>query len=152
MDVVEFKNLLWDYTRKINESTNILITSLCGHHELTIVQVRILVEIKKDGTHTIGSLAQRLNMAGTNISTMCKKLESMGYMERIRDRIDERVVKVALTNKGKMVVEEIDKMLVEKISSSTRDVPEEKLQVIITGMMKLNEILESANNSESKRI
>ncbi|WP_052342852.1 MarR family winged helix-turn-helix transcriptional regulator [Bacillus sp. EB01] len=145
MDVIEFKNLLWDYTRKIGEHTNILTLSLCENLDLTIVQVRILVEIKQHGSHTIGSLAQRLNMAGTNISTMCKKLEGLGYLERVRDRSDERVVKVALTDKGIIAVEEMDKMLLEKISTSINGVPEETLYVIINGMTKLNEILENVN-------
>ncbi|WP_053601463.1 MarR family winged helix-turn-helix transcriptional regulator [Bacillus sp. FJAT-18017] len=145
MDVIEFKNLLWDYTRKIGEHTNILTLSLCENLDLTIVQVRILVEIKQHGSHTIGSLAQCLNMAGTNISTMCKKLEGLGYLERVRDRSDERVVKVALTDKGIIAVEEMDKMLLEKISTSINGVPEETLFVIINGMTKLNEILENVN-------
>ncbi|MCL6572764.1 MAG: hypothetical protein K6T88_13955, partial [Bacillus sp. (in: Bacteria)] len=65
MEVNEFKNHLWDYTRKINENANIVINSLCEQHGLTTLQGRILVEIKQHGSHTIGTLASKLNIAGT---------------------------------------------------------------------------------------
>jgi MarR family transcriptional regulator, organic hydroperoxide resistance regulator len=142
MDVVDFKNILWNYTRKINERTNNLIITLCEHHGITTLQGRILVEIQQHGSHTIGSLATRLHIAGTNISTMCKKLEGKGFIERVRDETDERVVKVALSQKGIRVVEEINKELIEKISNAIQGETDQKLKEIINGLKKLNHLLE----------
>ncbi|WP_052427478.1 MarR family winged helix-turn-helix transcriptional regulator [Neobacillus niacini] len=142
MDVIDFKNILWNYTRKINERTNNLINTLCDHHGITTLQGRILIEIQQHGTHTIGTLASRLHIAGTNISTMCKKLESKGFIERVRDEGDERVVKVALSEKGISVVEEINQELIEKISHSIQGETDHSLTEIINGLKKLNELLE----------
>jgi MarR family transcriptional regulator, organic hydroperoxide resistance regulator len=142
MKVTDFKNNLWDYTRKIGENTNIVITSLCEHHGLTVLQVRILVEIQQHGSHTIGSLASRLNIAGTNISTMCKKLATKGFLERVRDDEDERVVKLILSEKGNKVVEEINQELIEKISISIKGETDESLYEIINGLKKMNDLLE----------
>lgn len=142
MDVIDFKNILWNYTRKINERTNNLINTLCDHHGITTLQGRILIEIQQHGSHTIGTLASRLYIAGTNISTMCKKLESKGFIERVRDEGDERVVKVALSEKGISVVEEINQELIEKISHSIQGETDHSLTEIINGLKKLNELLE----------
>jgi len=142
MNVVDFKNILWDYTRKISDNTNTVITSLCEHHGLTILQIRILVEIEKHGAHTIGSLASRLNIAGTNISTMCKKLGNSGFLDRVRDSEDERVVKVVLSDKGNQVVEEINQELIDKIAAAMKGETDESLMDIINGLKKLNELLE----------
>jgi MarR family transcriptional regulator, organic hydroperoxide resistance regulator len=142
MDVIDFKNILWNYTRKINERTNNLIITLCDHHGITTLQGRILIEIQQNGSHTIGSLASRLHIAGTNISTMCKKLESKGFIERVRDESDERVVKVALSQKGIRVVEEINQELIEKITHSIQGETDQSLREIINGLKKLNELLE----------
>jgi MarR family transcriptional regulator, organic hydroperoxide resistance regulator len=142
MEVTDFKNNLWDYTRKISENTNIVITSLCEQHELTVLQGRILVEIKQYGSHTIGSLANRLNIAGTNISTMCKKLATKGFLERVRDEEDERVVRLILSEKGNKVVEEINQELLEKISISIKGETKESLFDIINGLKKMNDLLE----------
>jgi MarR family transcriptional regulator, organic hydroperoxide resistance regulator len=142
MVVMDFKNMLWNYTRKISENTNVIITSICEEYGLTSLQIRILVEVQQHGSHTIGSLAARLNMAGTNISTMCKKLEKLEFLRRFRDPNDERVVKVALTDKGAQTVEEINAALIEKISFSIKGESDESLTDIIEGLKKLNELLE----------
>ena len=63
MDVIDFKNILWNNTRKISEKTTSLINTLCEHHGITTLQGRILIEIQHHGSHTIGSLASRLNIA-----------------------------------------------------------------------------------------
>lgn len=145
MDVGEFKSILWDYSRKISEHTSILVNSVCEEYGLTMLQIRILVEIKKSSSHTIGSLASRLNMAGANLSTMCKKLEGKGFLERVRDQGDERVVKVVLSVKGNKAVEEVDHILVSRITSALQEKEDEVLADIINGLKKLHDLLESAN-------
>ncbi|WP_419887145.1 MarR family winged helix-turn-helix transcriptional regulator [Neobacillus niacini] len=142
MDVIDFKNVLWSYTRQINERTSNLIISLCDHHGITTLQGRILLEIDQNGWHTIGTLASRLHIAGTNISTMCKKLEGKGLILRVRDEGDERVVKVALSDIGKSVVEEINQELIEKISNAIQEETDQSLCEIISGLKKLNKMLE----------
>ena len=142
MDVIHFKNILWNNTRKVSEKTTSLINTLCEHHGITTLQGRILIEIQHHGSHTIGSLASRLTIAGTNISTMCKKLESKGFIERVRDVEDERVVKVALSEKGIQVVEEINQELIEKILHAIQGESDQSLNEIINGLQKLNELLE----------
>jgi DNA-binding MarR family transcriptional regulator len=106
------------------------------------LQGRILLEIEQHGSHTIGTLASRLHIAGTNISTMCKKLEGKGLIVRVRDEGDERVVKVALADKGKNVVEEINQELIEKISKAIQGETDQSLHEIINGLKKLNKLLE----------
>jgi MarR family transcriptional regulator, organic hydroperoxide resistance regulator len=148
VDVSNFKNILWEYTRKISDNTSIAFNPFCEEYGLTMLQVRILVEVYHHEDHTIGSLANRINMAGTNISTMCKKLEKKGLMERIRDQADERVVRVAITAKGEEIVKEIDQKLNEKISQFVGDETEENLNNIIMGLQKLNELLQKLGNIE----
>ena len=142
MVVMDFKNILWNYTKKISENTNGFITSLSDRYGLTSLQVRILVEIREQGAHTIGTLASRLNMAGTNISTMCKKLEKEGFLERARNPEDERVVKVVLSEQGMAAVSEINEALLDKISSSIKEESDAALRDMIAGLKKLNELLE----------
>ncbi|CEG25489.1 MarR family winged helix-turn-helix transcriptional regulator [Bacillus sp. B-jedd] len=145
MNVNEFKTLFWDYSRKISDHTSILVNSVCEQHGLTMLQIRILVEIKQQKYHTIGSLASRLNLAQANVSTMCKKLEGKGFLERVRDQGDERVVKVILSPNGNQAVEEVDQVLINRISASLEEKEEEAFEEIIRGLKKLHELLEAAN-------
>lgn len=148
MEIIDFKNILWNYTRTISENTNLLIGSICEQHGLTSLQVRILVEIQQQDSHTIGSLAKRLNIAGANISTMCKKLEGKGFLERVRDETDERVVKVVLSTLGDNIVEEIDKDLTERVSDAIKGENEETLTEILKGLKKFNELLENIDKTK----
>lgn len=141
MDVSDFKSIILEYTRKISENTHNVFSPICEQYGLTMLQVRILAELYQNESHTIGSLADRINIAGANISAMCKKLGNKGFLERVRDPNDERVVKVALTEKGNRIMVEIDKALDEKIAQYISNEPKETLEDIFVGLRKLNDLL-----------
>ncbi|MDD3851740.1 MAG: MarR family winged helix-turn-helix transcriptional regulator [Firmicutes bacterium] len=146
MDVTIFKRMIWDYTRKISENSKSVFCPICEQHGLTMLQVRILMELYKNKDHNIGSLADGISIAGANISAMCKKLEKKGLVVRIRDQNDERVVKVYLAKKGQDIAAQIDQAFDEKISRYVGDELGETLEDIITGLEKLNELFQKMNS------
>jgi DNA-binding MarR family transcriptional regulator len=148
MNITEFNNEILDLTRKINENTNIIFNPVCEQYGLTALQARILMKLHMCEKHTIGSLAERVCSAEANMSAMCKKLEKMDLIVRVRDKEDERVVKVNLTDKGKGIVFNINELLDEKISKSIQGNMEETLEDIIRGAKKLNDLLEKAVSSK----
>ena len=150
MEVSEFKNIILDYTRKIAESMNCIFSPVCEIHELTRMQARILLELHQCGSHTIGSLAESICAAGANISAMCKKLEGQGLLERVRNREDERVVRVVLTESGEETVLEIDRLFNYRISQYLVNETEENLEDIILGLQKLDELLQKISSIEKK--
>jgi len=142
MDVSDFRKVIWSYTRKINENMNQIFNPICEQYGLTILQLRILMEIYKHVSHTVGSLAESICVAGTNISAMCKKLEQMGLLKRVRDQEDERVVRLVLTAKGNQVVWETDQLLNERISQNMDDDLSGTFDDIFKGLKKLNDLLQ----------
>ncbi|MDF2891524.1 MAG: hypothetical protein K0R80_1891 [Clostridia bacterium] len=149
MDICEFKNIVWHYTRKIEESMNGIFSPVIENFGLTMMQTRILMELYHDESHTIGSLANSTCAAGANISAMCKKLEAQGFLERVRNRQDERVVRVALTSLGKETVSEIDRLFNNKISQHLTGEIEETFDEIILGLQKLDDVLKRMNKVDS---
>lgn len=141
LDVLNFKTMFWEYSKKINDHMNVAFQSLFDQYDLTPLQARILVELHEHQTHTIGSLANRINMAGTNISTMCKKLEQKGLLNRVRMSEDERIVKVILTDKGIEIVEDLNRELIERITLYTKNESEQTLEDIIKGLQELDKLL-----------
>ncbi len=138
MEISEFKNIIWDYTRKIEESANTALGNMGAIHGLTAMQLRILMEVNRKDCCTIGGLAENVCIAGTNLSTMCKKLEKQGYLERKRDIKDERVVRISLTIMGRNVVCGLDEYFTRGIS---RNISKECFENIIFGMECLNNLL-----------
>lgn len=150
MEVAEFNNIVWDYTRKIAESMNSVFNPISENYGLTMMQTRILMELNQCESHTIGSLADRICVAGANISAMCKKLEGQGLLERIRNKEDERVVRVILTDLGEKTVLEINRTINNKISQQFIDETEETFDEIIIGLQKLNELLQRLSRADKE--
>lgn len=150
MDISRFMDIIWDYTKKISENTQSLVSPLCEENGLTIIQARALIQLHKAESHTIGSLAECMQAAGGNMSSMCKKLESMGLLERIRSKDDERVVRVMLTDQGRHVVKRIGSSLEKQVSEYIVNETEETLCNILYGLQKLNELLERIQSGQNK--
>lgn len=151
MDVHHFTKVFWDYSKKINDHIQTAFQPIFDQYELTLLQARILVELYGHPSHTIGSLAASINMAGTNISTMCKKLEKKGYVKRIRDTRDERIVNVVLTEKGTGIVKEFNDEILEKISLYQQTESKQTLQVIINGLQELDKLLKHIGKEENEK-
>jgi MarR family transcriptional regulator, organic hydroperoxide resistance regulator len=148
MDVHDFTKMFWDYSKKINDHIHFAFQPIFNQHGITLLQARILVEIYGQGQHTIGSLANSINMAGTNISTMCKKLENMELVRRVRDSKDERIVNVVLTLKGEDIVESFNEEVIERVSIYMKLEPERNLQDIIKGLQELEKLLQHIAKTE----
>jgi DNA-binding MarR family transcriptional regulator len=143
MEIEVFKRLIWEYTKKITDSTNIAFNSIGSKHGLTMMQMRLLMELQRSEKHTIGSLAGDICMAGANISSLCKKLEQQGLLQKKRDSNDERVVIIRLTEEGKRTVMAIDSYFNQRLSKSMEKEAEETYDSIIEGMEKLNTLLKN---------
>ena len=98
MEVIEFKNVVWDMTRRISECMDGMFRPISEQYGLTHMQMRILMELwSAEDSPTIGQLGRTLGMTSGNMSSMCKRLEQEGFLLRVRDLQDERMVKIALS-------------------------------------------------------
>lgn len=141
MDVEGFKYQLCDSSRKINEVVNALLSRLGAVYGLSAMQVRILMEIGQKDTMTVGTIANRVMIAGANISTMCKKLEQLGFIKRSRDELDERIVRIELTELGMKATRAMDQSFDEKIIKALGNQPEENLKLVLCAIEALNDLL-----------
>ncbi len=141
MDAIEFKNQLIDLMRDISINMDNVFLPIISKYDLTIIQTQILREVKVNQNHSIGSLAKFMNIQSGNASSMCKQLEKKGYLQRNRDKLDERVVKIELTKKGFSTIDEIDKVLKEKYSYIFSNESPDDLKAIMDGLEELKGLL-----------
>lgn len=64
-----------------------------------------LVLWERDGV-TVGEIGKKLYLDNGTLTPLLKKLEGEGYLSRSRDKDDERVVLVSLTDKGRELKEQ----------------------------------------------
>lgn len=67
---------------------------------LTYPQYLVLVALWTDDGQTVGQLGQALQLESNTLTPLLKRLESQGLVHRARDSVDERQVRVSLTDQG----------------------------------------------------
>lgn len=142
MEPAEFKNQVWALMRDITDRMNGVFHPIIDRYGLTIMQMRVLFEIRQEDGCTVSGLSRRVCAAGTNVSALCKRLEREGLLERSRDPRDERVVHITLTGEGRRTVDEVDALV-------TRAFPllnEEDAEVILDGMQRLSLLLQKRDS------
>lgn len=142
MEPAEFKNQVWALMRDITDRMNSVFHPIIDRYGLTIMQMRVLFEIRREDGCTVSGLSRRVCAAGTNVSALCKRLEREGLLERSRDPRDERVVHITLTGEGRRTVDEVDALV-------TRAFPllnAEDAEVILDGMQRLSLLLQKRDS------
>lgn len=135
------KNDLWDMMRLTTTNMEAAFSPIVQTYGLTLMQNRILVAITQCEHPTVGGICKVIGASGGNASNMCKKLETEGFVKRIRSQEDERVVKLILTEKGNETINKIDDELKKRYVPIIESKSDEDLETIILGIKKLNELL-----------
>ncbi|NLM38440.1 MAG: MarR family transcriptional regulator [Firmicutes bacterium] len=141
MELSEFRNTLWDYVRYLRTSLDCLFRPLVEELGLTMLQARILVELQTIGEITVGDLGEHLGTGSGNVSTMCKRLEQLGYVTRERARHDERVVFISLTDEGREILNLLEKEIASRYERVISTWPQEDFELIYAAHKKVKEIL-----------
>jgi MarR family transcriptional regulator, organic hydroperoxide resistance regulator len=68
---------------------------------LTYPQFIAMVLLWGQDGQTVGDLGQKLFLQSNTLTPMLKRLETLGYVKRIRDSADERQVRIKLTEAGR---------------------------------------------------
>jgi DNA-binding MarR family transcriptional regulator len=78
-----------------------------GHEELTAVQSLLIYNIG-DAEWSAGELKSRGCYLGSNVSYNLKKLQELGYLVSEKSTFDKRQTRVALTDDGRALREQLD--------------------------------------------
>ena len=73
---------------------------------LTYTQYITVVALCEEDDQTVGALGEKLFLESNTLTPILKKLERMGYARRQRDIVDERQVRVCLTDEGRRIREQ----------------------------------------------
>lgn len=80
---------------------------IASAHRLTVHQLLVLIGIHNCQVMTVGDVTRELMILQANASALCKKMEEQGYVKRIRNEQDERVVNIILDHKGTIILQDI---------------------------------------------
>lgn len=113
---------------------------------LTSQQVSVLLLLDTHGPLKVSSIAENLNMADSNVSNICSRLEKMDLVERKRTKEDMRTVFVGLTEQSNEKIKDVKKAVYDFRLRLSESLKKEDFDDICKGLTKLNELLELFNN------
>ena len=123
-----------DYSRNVSEK-----------YGITGPQLWAIKTISLNGKLSLGDLGNRMYLRPSTITGLIDVLEQKGYVARIRDRGDRRVVKVELTPKGQRLAKTAPNPAQGKMIYGLTKLKGRELNLIFDSVKKLVEIMEAQN-------
>ena len=74
---------------------------------ITYTQYLVLLALWENNQLTVKSVADRLDLDSASLTPILKRLEAAGFLTRLRNKSDERVVEITLTDKGQALQDEV---------------------------------------------
>lgn len=109
---------------------------------LTYPQYLVILSLSQRDDRTVGELGDLLSLESNTLTPLLKRLEASGFVTRRRDRADERIVRVSLTDKGRRAAESAT-CLPEKILEAT-GVSRDEVASIQRSLVKVRNNLRAA--------
>lgn len=72
---------------------------------ITYPQYVALIALSEQDNQTVGELGEKLFLESSTLTPMLKRLEAMNLVTRKRDALDERQVRIGLTDSGREIFE-----------------------------------------------
>ena len=143
IDFFEFNNTIFSMIREISHKIDILLQDTAQEMGITTLQLRMLITLYSSGKEvSIGNLGKAIGVTGGNISNICKKLEKLGFVKRVRSEEDERVVIVMLTKNGEKAAVKVGDYLYKLRNEFENDEVDVNLQTIIDELNSLDQLLD----------
>ena len=109
---------------------------------ITMNEINTLDAIKDVEPTTMGNVARKLFITLPTLTSAVNKLEKKGYVKRLRDPSDGRIVHLELSEKGLEIVNLHEDFRNGMINQFLEDLNEQEEEVLLKVLLKLQEVLE----------
>jgi len=90
--------------------------------------IAVMKVVKKQGPISMSAIAQALYYSKQNLTSLVDNLVKKGYVERMLDPSDRRVLNIALTESGRAFMAERKKMIKNRLVEDLSHLSEEELE------------------------
>ncbi|PRD42955.1 MarR family transcriptional regulator [Phyllobacterium phragmitis] len=104
-DALKLGDFLCFAVYSANHAFNRVYKPLLDKLGLTYPQYLVMVLLWTQDDQTVGNLGEKLFLESSTLTPLLKRLEALGHIKRSRDPVDERQVRVQLTDKGRALRE-----------------------------------------------
>lgn len=105
--------------------------------KLSMSEVHTLENIQKSESKTMSDVAKRSLVTSGTLTVAVNRLEEKGYIKRVRDEHDRRIIRLALTKKADAALAIHDKFHDDMIDSFISDLNVDEDTVLIESLEKI---------------
>lgn len=110
---------------------------------LTVPQIVVLGGIRDLGEVTSSTLSAHVHLSPPTVTTILDKLEARGLVERVRSRVDRRVVHPRLTDAGRQVLAAAPPLLQSAFMAAFAELPTTERQAIVTAFERVADMMDA---------
>jgi DNA-binding MarR family transcriptional regulator len=103
-----------------------------------------LLNIDRDGTPST-KLAPKMGMEPRSLTRMIKNLDQNGLIQKVSDKSDKRLVKIFLTDKGKVVRAQAKQVVISFNKKIKEEIDSKELETCFSVLKKLNNLIDNNN-------
>lgn len=108
-----------------------------GAVEMNTLEFYVFMFVALKGPNPMSEIARKLSVSKSNITAVVDKLESKGYLKRLRSSTDRRVVHVTLTEGGEELYGGILENFENIVQKALSRIPPEDLRIISEGFERM---------------
>lgn len=106
--------------------------------DLSMTEVHILEAIIKSESNMMSAIAKYLMVTQGTLTVSAAKLEKKGYVKRIKDDEDRRIVRLVITDKAKEVLEVHDRFHDQMIDKIINELDIEEEQELLRSLQRVS--------------
>jgi DNA-binding MarR family transcriptional regulator len=108
---------------------------------LTAPQGRLVSILAHKGSMKISDISKCMGLSNSTVSSIIDRLEKQGYVQRIKNEKDKRIVMVDLTSAFKKIAEDKFKAGGANLDAIIHTANEDEIEKIFTGLETLDRLL-----------
>ena len=125
-----------------NIQRKLVRTAFAGIEEhITLPHLEIMLTLKEEATRHIAEIGERLQIPKPQMTHLIDRLQSLELVSRQTDAGDRRIINIALTGKGRRIIEELDGVIKSSIKEKLAGLTEAELKEMSVSLRRLGEIL-----------
>lgn len=129
--------------RRITRAIDLHSKKLVKKTGLTAPQLVVLQSIRKEGKAKPSQIARDVLLSQATITSIVDRLEKAGFVERLRDVGDRRVVSVVLTQTGEQKLREAPELLQDGFLREFRKLEDWERSQLISSVQRLATMMDA---------
>jgi MarR family transcriptional regulator, organic hydroperoxide resistance regulator len=109
-------------------------------HNISLPHLEIMLLLRHSGKQHIAGIGEALQIPKPQMTHLIDRLESLKLIVRRADRADRRVVNIALTARGRRIIDELDQVIRNGIGEKLSGLSQAELKELSVSLRKLGDI------------